>query len=106
MISFFFNRSCTFREPGYLNLKNISGFILNVPSDYKISFITLPLRRRHWITIRELNGLYYNLDSKLDSPQIIGKVTSSSLKKIYFNYFYISGSGFDKLFKRRAGLQR
>ncbi|XP_019870120.1 josephin-like protein [Aethina tumida] len=61
------------KDPSCLQLKNICGYILNVPSDYKISFITLPLRRRHWITIRELNGLFYNLDSKLDKPLIIGR---------------------------------
>ncbi|RZC42967.1 Josephin domain containing protein [Asbolus verrucosus] len=61
------------KDPSCLNFKNICGFILNVPSEYKISFITLPLRRRHWITIRQLNGLFYNLDSKLDAPQIIGR---------------------------------
>ncbi|XP_044266950.1 josephin-1-like [Tribolium madens] len=61
------------KDPSCLNFKNICGYILNVPSEYKISFITLPLRRRHWITIRQLNGLFYNLDSKLESPQIIGR---------------------------------
>jgi josephin len=61
------------KDPSCLNFKNICGYILNVPSEYKISFITLPLRRRHWITIRQLNGLFYNLDSKLESPQIIGQ---------------------------------
>lgn len=64
------------RDPSCLNLDNINGYILNVPTDYKISFITLPLRRRHWVTIREIDGLYYNLDSKLDSPQIIGRVSN------------------------------
>ncbi|CAH2005681.1 unnamed protein product [Acanthoscelides obtectus] len=61
------------KDPSCLNLNNICGFILNVPSDYKISFITLLLRRKHWITIREINGFFYNLDSKLDSPQLIGQ---------------------------------
>ncbi|KAJ8941227.1 hypothetical protein NQ318_015659 [Aromia moschata] len=60
------------KDPSCLNLQNIDGYILNVPTDYKISFITLPLRRRHWITIRQINGLFYNLDSKLDFPQVIG----------------------------------
>ncbi|KAJ8974664.1 hypothetical protein NQ317_011981 [Molorchus minor] len=60
------------KDPTCLNLQNISGYILNVPTDYKISFVTLPLRRRHWITIRQINGIFYNLDSKLDSPQVIG----------------------------------
>lgn len=62
------------RDPSCLNLDNICGFILNVPSDYKIGFVMLPLRRRHWITLRQINGLFYNLDSKLDAPQIIGSV--------------------------------
>lgn len=67
-----------FRDPCILNLENISGYILNVPSDYKISFITLPVRRKHWITIREIDpGLYYNLDSKLDSPLLIGTVINT-----------------------------
>ncbi|XP_065174036.1 josephin-1-like [Atheta coriaria] len=61
------------KDPNCVNLKNILGFILNVPSDYKISFVTLPLKRRHWIAIRKINGFYYNLDSKLNSPQVIGK---------------------------------
>nr|CAH7751793.1 unnamed protein product [Callosobruchus chinensis] len=61
------------KDPSCLNLSNICGFILNVPSDYKISFITLPLRRKHWIAIREINGIFYNLDSKLDAPQLIGQ---------------------------------
>ncbi|KAJ8913849.1 hypothetical protein NQ315_003758 [Exocentrus adspersus] len=63
------------KDPGCLNLQNINGYILNVPTDYKISFITLPLRRKHWITIREIDGFFYNLDSKLDSPQFIGQET-------------------------------
>lgn len=34
----------------------------------------LPLKRRHWITIREIDGIYYNLDSKIEGPQQIGEV--------------------------------
>ncbi|XP_047505358.1 josephin-1 isoform X3 [Pieris napi] len=30
-------------------------------------------KRRHWITIRQIQGNFYNLDSKLDSPQLIGR---------------------------------
>jgi josephin len=48
------------------------GFILNVPSDYKIGFVTLPLRRRHWIAIKQIDSKYWNLDSKLDQPLCIG----------------------------------
>ncbi|XP_045785707.1 josephin-2 [Maniola jurtina] len=61
------------KDPGCLDLSNICGFILNVPSDYKLGFVMLPLRRRHWITIRQIQGNFYNLDSKLDAPQLIGR---------------------------------
>lgn len=43
-----------------------------MPSDYKLGIITLPLQRRHWVAIRNINGQYYNLDSKLSTPGIIG----------------------------------
>ncbi|XP_060527526.1 josephin-1-like isoform X2 [Cylas formicarius] len=59
------------KDPNCLNWTNICGFILNIPMDYKISFITLPLKRRHWIAIRSIMGQYYNLDSKLDYPELI-----------------------------------
>lgn len=61
------------KDPGCLDLTNICGFILNVPSDYKLGFVMLPLRRRHWITIRQIQGTFYNLDSKLEAPQLIGR---------------------------------
>ncbi|CAH0406691.1 unnamed protein product [Chilo suppressalis] len=61
------------KDPGCLDLSNICGFILNVPSDYKLGFVMLPLRRRHWITIRQIQGNFYNLDSKLEVPQLIGR---------------------------------
>lgn len=40
----FFKRSISI-----LNLSKIKGFILNIPSDYKIGgFIPLPWERKHW----------------------------------------------------------
>lgn len=60
------------RDPSCINLSNIIGFILNVPTEYKLGFLTLPLRRRHWISIRGLEGQFWNLDSKFDSPVLIG----------------------------------
>lgn len=77
---------CHFRDPKCLNLDNILGFILNVPSDYKLGFVLLPLRRRHWVTIRQVHGTYYNLDSKLESPQLIGRVSEKQFGQVtYFN---------------------
>ncbi|CAD7078119.1 unnamed protein product [Hermetia illucens] len=60
------------KDPSCIDTSQIVGFILNVPTDYRIGFITLPLKRRHWISVREIGGRYYNLDSKLDTPQCIG----------------------------------
>lgn len=55
-----------------LNLDKIDGFILNVPTEYKLGFVLLPLKKRHWIALRKIKGAFYNLDSKLDSPVLIG----------------------------------
>lgn len=64
------------KDPNNINLRNIKGFILNIPSEYKhFGIILYPFRRKHWIALREINGTYYNLDSKFDSPQTIGNET-------------------------------
>lgn len=63
------------RDLASLNLAAISGFILNIPSEYRLGFVLLPLRRRHWVAVRDISGCYYNLDSKLERPQTIGKVS-------------------------------
>ncbi|ESP04017.1 hypothetical protein LOTGIDRAFT_177803 [Lottia gigantea] len=61
-----------------LIFENIVGFILNIPTDYRLGFVRIPLHRKHWIAIRKLQGLYCNLDSKLESPETIG--TEEELK--------------------------
>lgn len=58
-----------------LDMGNIDGFILNIPNDYKIGFLHLPVQRKHWVAIRQIEQVYYNLDSKLDSPQVIGDMS-------------------------------
>lgn len=60
------------RDPSIIDLDSIIGFILNIPSDYKFGVITLPLRRRHWIAVRRIGDSYYNLDSKLRQPELLG----------------------------------
>lgn len=56
-----------------LELTRAFGFILNVPSDYTFGFVTLPIKSRHWISIKKIqDGNYYNLDSKIDRPKCIG----------------------------------
>ena len=62
-----------YRDVDELNLDNIVGFILNMPSDYKLGgFIPFNFNRKHWIAIRQIDNVYYNLDSKLKCPELIG----------------------------------
>uniref|UniRef100_H2ZPY9 Josephin-2 n=1 Tax=Ciona savignyi TaxID=51511 RepID=H2ZPY9_CIOSA len=56
-----------------LCLTNIKGFILNIPSTIGWGVLTIPLKRRHWIGVRAIDNIYYNLDSKLKQPEIIGE---------------------------------
>ncbi|RNA40202.1 josephin-2 [Brachionus plicatilis] len=61
------------RSVSILNLSRIKGFILNIPSDYKIGgFIPLPWEKKHWIAVSKIEDFYFNLDSKLDEPELIG----------------------------------
>ncbi|XP_035998357.1 josephin-1 isoform X2 [Fundulus heteroclitus] len=60
------------RDVGRIELSNVEGFILNVPSNLRWGPLRLPLKRQHWIGVREVGGVYYNLDSKLRNPQPIG----------------------------------
>lgn len=53
-------------------MENVMGLIINTPTDYKFGFIKLPIRRKHWVAIKCINGKYMNLDSKLTTPSPIG----------------------------------
>ncbi|XP_005994319.1 josephin-1 [Latimeria chalumnae] len=53
-------------------LSNVKGFIMNVPSSLCWGPVKLPLKRPHWIGVRQVGGAYYNLDSKLKGPEQIG----------------------------------
>jgi josephin len=57
-----------------IELTRAFGYIMNVRSDYSFGFITLPLKNiRHWKSLRRLkDDSFYNLDSKLDKPKLIG----------------------------------
>lgn len=53
--------------------KDAFGFILNIPSDYTFAFVTLPIKSRHWTSIKKMSDQkFYFLDSKLDKPKCIG----------------------------------
>jgi len=67
------------KDPSELNFENIYGYILNVPSDCRLGWLSFPLKRKHWVAIRRLPqprdsslSSYYNLDSKLEFPDNIG----------------------------------
>ena len=55
-----------------MSLGYIKGFIMNLPSPIQLGFVSVPIRRKHWIAIRQIDNTYYNLDSKLHKPQSIG----------------------------------
>ncbi|NP_001187389.1 josephin-1 [Ictalurus punctatus] len=67
------------RDVSSIALPNVTGFILNVPSNLRWGPLRLPLKRQHWIGVREVGGVYYNLDSKLRNPHPIG--TADELRK-------------------------
>uniref|UniRef100_A0AAG5DAM0 Josephin-2 n=1 Tax=Anopheles atroparvus TaxID=41427 RepID=A0AAG5DAM0_ANOAO len=64
------------KDPSCIDTTKIVGFILNVPTNYKVGFVRLPIQRRHWIAVRQINNEYWNLDSKLDAPQCLGDEAS------------------------------
>ncbi|XP_023363675.1 josephin-2 isoform X3 [Otolemur garnettii] len=60
------------RPLSQLALPQVLGLILNLPSPVSLGLLSLPLRRRHWVALRQVNGVYYNLDSKLRVPETLG----------------------------------
>jgi josephin len=68
----FFGFFFYFRNIKCLLPENIQGFILNTPSECKWGLLHFPFKRKHWIAVRKIEEVYYNLDSKLDSPEPIG----------------------------------
>jgi len=55
------------------NIENVFGFILNVPTDCKLGWLSLPIKRKHWFSIKRFGEDYYNLDSKFEQPLLLGK---------------------------------
>lgn len=50
-----------------------------MPYQLSIGFLKFPFSRKHWFVIREIDGTYFNLDSKLSMPEKIGD-TGETLK--------------------------
>ena len=70
MILFYLLFPC--RKIECLNLQHIFGFVVNKPSNVNLVWLEVPIKRPHWFAVRKINDNYYNLDSKLSSPQCIG----------------------------------
>ena len=65
------------RKPlSILVVENIFGFVLNVPSNFRVvGIVPLPfLKQKHWIALRSVGSSFYNLDSNLKKPEELGKV--------------------------------
>ena len=79
------------RKPlSILVFDNIFGFVLNVPSNFRVvGIVPLPfLKQKHWIALRSVGSTFYNLDSNLKKPEELGKVShmrkSHNPGKVYF----------------------
>lgn len=59
-----------------IDLTQVKGVIINIPSDYNIGFVKMPFDFKHWYLIRDINGTFYNLDSKLDRPAELGDTSA------------------------------
>ncbi|XP_053461638.1 josephin-2 isoform X6 [Nycticebus coucang] len=70
------------RPLSQLALPQVLGLILNLPSPVSLGLLSLPLRRRHWVALRQVNGIYYNLDSKLRAPEPLGDEDGVSLSSL------------------------
>ena len=60
------------KDPRSVKINVLEGCILNVPNNWKIGWVSLPMNRKHWIAFKKINGKWFNLDSKLKEPEIIG----------------------------------
>lgn len=62
-----------YRSPDEINVENVYGMLINTVGKldafgYKFSLNMF----RHWFSIKMINNVYYNLDSKLKQPERIG----------------------------------
>jgi len=53
-----------------INPENIFGYLVNIPS--RLSLVSM-LQGKHWFAVRCIGDTYYNLDSKLNKPLVIGR---------------------------------
>lgn len=61
-----------FRSIWEIDLSTTFGFIINCRSSLNIGPFSLPSPQNHWFCAKQIDKAYYNLDSKLPSPELIG----------------------------------
>ncbi len=72
-----------------LVLDSIFGFVLNIPSNFRLlNMLPMPVRTKHWIALRKVTWgtakgeeEYFNFDSNLKRPERIGPVSEPKDKK-------------------------
>ena len=61
------------RSPDDINIDNVYGILINTVSKWNIFGYKMSTKMfRHWYSIKKINSLYYNLDSQLKEPEVIG----------------------------------
>lgn len=72
-----------------LNLDRIFGFVLNHPVHKSLLGHLNPLNyfseKNHWVAIKKINNVWYNLNSKLQSPKAIGTVSFREDDRLFLN---------------------
>lgn len=54
------------------DIDNAFGLILNLPSPNRVTNLFYPFKSKHWLAIKRFGCKYFNLDSKLLSPEEVG----------------------------------
>ncbi|KAF0989633.1 hypothetical protein HZS_6551 [Henneguya salminicola] len=69
-----------------LPLQFVKGFIINTRSSSYWSFIhkIFSSQSRHWSSIVRIKDIFYDVDSKLENPELIGN--ENAITKFLLNY--------------------
>ncbi|KAG2454816.1 hypothetical protein HYH02_000648 [Chlamydomonas schloesseri] len=83
-------------EPALLNRPDLFALVLNVPSPAAAWGLASLARRlglagRHWLGFRRFGGQWYNLDSNLPAPQLVGD--DDALRAVLWERYGCGGCG-------------
>ena len=61
------------RSPEEINIDKLYGILINTVGKWNAFGYQFSLKLfRHWFSIKKINDNYYNLDSQLKKPEVIG----------------------------------